>query len=212
MLDKIASFALAAVCLTATVCWGCSRGPSRVYPPAIDAAAAGRDAMAQYDSDRDGKVAGEELDKAPALKAALKNLDADGDLAVNAGEVTARVKAWQQTKLGRMVLSCQVNMDGRPLPGANVTFVPEEFLGDEIRPATGVTDAQGIATLTVQGDPDGPPGVPPGLYRVSITKEGADIPTKYNTETILGQEVALDAGNIQEGIVFKLERDNSQPK
>jgi hypothetical protein len=49
-----------------------------------------------------------------------------------------------------------------------------------------------------------PPGVAPGLYRVEITKDGEDIPAKYNTDTVFGQEVAMDAKGIQEGIRFEL--------
>ena len=40
--------------------------------------------------------------------------------------------------------------------------------------------------------------------RVEITAPGLNIPAKYNTETTLGQEVALDAKGIQEGISFDL--------
>ena len=56
--------------------------------------------------------------------------------------------------------------------------------------------------LSDSGDP---PGVAPGLYRVEITKEGANIPAKYNTETIYGQEVGLDAANIREGLVYEID-------
>ena len=34
--------------------------------------------------------------------------------------------------------------------------------------------------------------------------EGLDIPAKYNTETILGQEVAIDAEGVRNGITFDL--------
>ncbi len=46
----------------------------------------------------------------------------------------------------------------------------------------------------------------PGLYRVVVTAPGMNIPAKYSTEadTVLGQEVALDAAGIREGIKFDL--------
>ena len=44
----------------------------------------------------------------------------------------------------------------------------------------------------------------PGFYRVEITK-GNEIPAKYNTETILGQEVAADVAGISSRLVFELE-------
>ncbi len=184
---RITRFGVAVVCIAVLVAFGCSRGPSRLHPPAINASSAGKQAIKQYDTDGDGKVAGEELERAPALKAALENLDTDGDGAVSAAEVTARVKAWQRSKLGRMSLSCTVTRGGRPFEGATVAFVPEEFLGDEIQPATGISNQRGMVMLSVAtSGPDDPPGVAPGLYRVEITKAGVDVPAKYNTETIFG--------------------------
>lgn len=34
--------------------------------------------------------------------------------------------------------------------------------------------------------------MPPGFYRVEITKDGLNIPAKYNTETILGTEISYE--------------------
>ena len=71
--------------------------------------------------------------------------------------------------------------------------------------AAGKTDQNGMAMLSVPTKgPGDPPGVAPGFYRVEITAPGMNIPAKYNTETTLGQEVALDAKGIQEGINFDL--------
>ena len=88
--------------------------------------------------------------------------------------------------------------NGKPLAGAEVKFVPETFLGDDIKTASGKTNQAGMARLSVATTSRAdPPGVAFGLYRVEITKPGDNIPAKYNTETTLGQEVALDAPNIQ---------------
>jgi len=159
-----------------------------------------------YDANKDGKISGAELDKCPALKAAMAQIDTTGDGAITAAKITARIRAWQESKLGRMSLSCTVQHNGQPLSGAEVKFVPEKFLGENMRPASGKTDQYGMAMLSVptSGARDDPPGVAPGLYRVEITKPGANIPAKYNTETTLGQEVALDAKGMQEGIKFNL--------
>ena len=165
--------------------------------------------MSQYDTDGDGVVKGEELEKAPSLKAALKNLDTDSDGGVSASEVSARVNAWKDSKVGVMSLSCTVRLDGQPLQGATVKFVPEEFLGSEVKACLGTTDQYGVAILSVPEDqrlkPDDPPGAACGLYLVQITAPDGSIPAKYNTETTLGQEVALDADGIQEGITFDLQ-------
>src|SRR5690349_10959169 len=74
------------VSLVLSIAASCNRGPGRVKQPGINASQAGKLAMEQYDTNKDGKVAGDELEKAPSLKAALKNLDTDGDGAVSAEE------------------------------------------------------------------------------------------------------------------------------
>lgn len=208
MFYGVVRFGVLVVCLGVLTGWGCSRTPSPIRPPAIDASAAGKLAIEQYDKDGDGLIKGQELSKAPALKAAIDNLDANHDGGVSADEITARVKAWQKTKVGKTSLSCAVTYHDGPLQGATVKFVPEKFLGDEIQTATGETDQLGVAVLSVPLDPDRPgdvPGVHCGLYRVEITKPNTNIPAKYNTQTILGQEVADDCPQIRRGINFQLE-------
>ncbi len=175
-----------------------------MHPPSIDARSAGREAMTQYDRDGDGKVSGAELDNAPSLKFALSRLDTNGDGAVTAADVTARVRAWQESRVGRMSVVLTILANGKPLEGATVTLDPEEFLGTNIQPATGGTDASGLVMPTIETGPDDPPGVAPGFYLVRVTKEGMDIPPMYNTETVLGVELAQDVEELEEGIVFDL--------
>ncbi len=184
------------------VCAGCPNRPSRIHPPKISASAAGAKAIEMFDADKDGKLSGEELDKCPGVKSALAQIDSTGSGAVTADMITARIQAWQDSKLGRMSFSCRVTHNGRPLQGAEVKFVPETFLGENIQVATGKTNKNGTAMISVPGLT--PPGIAPGLYRVEITKPGSNIPAKYNTETTLGQEIALDTQGIQEGVVFQL--------
>jgi hypothetical protein len=184
---------------------GCSRGPSRIYPPSIDASAAGVKAMEMYDTNKDGKLSGAELDKCPALKAAMAQIDTDGDGTITAAKITARIRAWQESKVGRTQLTCTVLRNGRPLAGADVKFVPEKFLGDSIKPAEGKTDQNGIATISIPTtDRSDPPGVALGFYRVEITKAGENVPAQYNTNTTLGHEVSHDARAAMEGIKFSL--------
>jgi hypothetical protein len=93
----------------------------------------------------------------------------------------------------------------QPVGRADVKFVPEKFLGEAIQTAMGKTDQNGVAMISVSATgPSDVPGVAPGLYRVEITKAGANIPAKYNTASTLSQEVALDARGIREGIRFDL--------
>jgi hypothetical protein len=199
-------------CLMAVIvgCWGGT--PDRVKPPAIDAVAAGTEAIKMYDTNGDGKISGTELDKVPAIKAAIAQIDPSGSGDVTAEKITARIKKWQESKLGKMSLGCRVTRNGVALAGATVTFVPEKFLGPNVPSATGKTDANGMAMLSSTSATPPPagqrerPGVAPGLYRVVITMDGMKIPPQYSTETgtILGQEVAMDAKGIQEGIKFDL--------
>ena len=195
------------VCVPVLAPCGCSGRPARIDTPGIDASAAGSEAIKQYDANGDGMIGGVELEKAGSIKSALRNLDANGDGKVSAEEITARVQAWKDSKIGRMSISCTVNRGGMPLSGATVSFVPEKFLGEEVKAATGKTNNRGVAVLTI---PEAkPPGVACALYRVEISKKvnGKEtIPPVYNTETILGEEVARDAANMASGIFFNLTR------
>ena len=186
--------------------WGCSDGPDRVHPPSIDANSAGLAAVSQYDANGDGKIGGEELKDAPSLRAAIGNLDTDGDGAVSAAEVTARVQAWQESRVGLTPARCQITFQGQPLAGATVTFEPEEFLGDAIKACVGKTNKQGSTRLSIPNTKEGLPGGAPGLYRVKITSAHTKIPAKYNTETTLGAELANDSATVERGLVLRLKK------
>ena len=206
MIDrKWAQCGLAILVVAALAMTGCSRSPSRIHPPSIDANAAGRQAVSQYDLDGDGRISGDELERAPALKAALARLDTDGDGAVTADDVTARVRAWQESRVGRMSAAMTILANGRPLEGAIVTLDPEEFLGPNIQPATGLTEPDGMVMPSIEVRGNEPPGVAPGFYLVRVTKMGMNIPARYNTETTLGIELAQDAIELEEGITFHLQ-------
>lgn len=191
---------------------GCSRGPGRVRQPAIDPAAAGARALEAYDANRDGTIAGAELDASPALKSALERLDADHDGGVSAAEIAARVNAWKAMKTALTSVRCLVTQDGRPLPGATVTFEPEPFLGEHVKTATGQTNQFGDAAPTVSDadkpDPSLPGGVHFGFYTVRISKPsgGRDgVASRYNAGSTLGLEVAYDEPAIRDNnLAFRL--------
>ncbi len=200
-LARLSTVVLGLAVLAGFGCW--DRGPSRVYPPGIDSAAASK-ALQEFDTNKDGFIDGAELDKVPGLKAALKEVDTNKDGKISADEINARIGAWKDSKLGRMPVSCRVTHNGQPLAGATVSFEPEKFLGDQLTVGSGTTNAAGMAKITAVWK-EGLPGVGPGFYRVKVTKTGENIPAKYNTETTLGQEVANDAHGIREGIIFDLQ-------
>lgn len=194
----------AALSLAAATLTSCNSGPARIGQPYIDASGAGSAAMEEYDTNGDGVVNGDELEKAPGLKAALPRLDTNGDKGVSADEVAERVQAWKEMKTGLASVRCHVTLDGKPLVGATVVFEPESFLGEEIKTATGTTNQFGDAAPTLPPEdrpaPNLPGGVHFGLFKVRVSKlaNGQEsIPAKYNTQTILGQEVSYDDPGMQ---------------
>lgn len=190
----------------------CHYGPTTVKQPSINASQAGQLAMEMYDKNGDGKVAGDELEAAPALKAALPRLDINADGGVSADEVAARVNAWKAMQTALTGGRCHVTLDGQPLADAQVVFEPESFLGENIKIAAGKTNVNGDASPSVAPKdlPDAklPSGVHFGLYKVRITKTIAGketIPARYNTDTVLGQEVSYDdPGCKNHNIVYAL--------
>lgn len=178
---------------------GCRRGPVAVKQPSIDADSAGREALALYDTDKNGTISGAELDASPPLKSALPRLDTNGDGGVSAAEVAERVRAWKAMRTGLASWRCHLTLDGQPLAGARMVLEPEPFLGSHIKPASGESNQFGDVSPSVARedlpDPTLPGGVHFGLYRVRITSAGVGketLPARYNTETTLGQEVAYD--------------------
>ena len=184
---------------------GCQQGPARLYPPPIDASAAGAKAIEMYDTDKDGKISGAELDKCPALKAAMAQIDTTGEGSITAEKITARIKAWQESKLGRTSVTCTVLHNGKPLSNAEVKFVPEKFLGDNMQTASGKTDQNGVAMISVPttGRAD-PPGVAPGLYRVEITEGEREHPGEVQQRNDVWPRGGLGRPGPAEGIKFDL--------
>jgi len=99
--------------------------------------------------------------------------------------------------LGSLVVGCSksteqvtqpvdgiLTMDGSPLAGASITFVPASSEGTV---AAGSTDAEGkFKVQTVHGAPDG--GTTPGEYRVTVTKIEA-VPTGRKTTNSEGETI-----------------------
>ena len=181
---------LAGVVFLAIACSG-----RRVLVPAIPAEKAGQDALAQYDANKDGFLDKDELKSCPALASCLKALDKDRDGRLSGGEIAERINSYQASRVGLSALAVKVTLDGKPLAGASVTLVPEKFLGDVIKPATGVTDARGVANVATAGEEV--PGVACGMFRVEVSKKDTGgretLPARYNQKTTLGVEVGPDS-------------------
>jgi hypothetical protein len=174
---------------------GCMNEPKRIVAPSIDAEAAGQAAIKEFDQNKDNKISGAEFDKVPSLLQALPTVKSTKEKGLTAADITARLKAWQQTKIGRIGgVIAMVTRNGKPLVGAEVKFVPEKFLGGSMPECKGAnpTGQDGSVEITETVNPGDPRGVPPGYNRVEITMPDGSIPAKYNTQSIFGEEVCPD--------------------
>jgi hypothetical protein len=170
---------------------GCSQTPARFYPPKYDASAIGERAVATLDRDDNQLLDAKELAASPALLADLKKLDSDNDQCLSAAEIGAKVAEWTQGGVGAVAILCAVTRGGQPRSGVQVKFIPEAYMGDLVKPGTGVTDSRGGAAITAEGQKI--TGIMQcGYYRVELSspKDGKEtIPVKFNTQTVLGADV-----------------------
>jgi hypothetical protein len=94
--------------------------------------------------------------------------------------------------VGMADVACFVFFGNAPLPKAQVTFDPEEFLGGAIPSAQGTTSDSGSAVMSVAPEFRPDPTlevVSVGLYHVRITHPDIQIRPEFNTETKLSYEV-----------------------
>jgi hypothetical protein len=95
-----------------------------------------------------------------------------------------------------------VTLDGKPLPGASVTFYP----ANEGRPSQGTTDESGKYTLRFTGSKEGAMlgqhtvqvevGVPVGEGETQPASNLPQLPAKYNKNTELTAEVKRGSNTI----------------
>jgi hypothetical protein len=159
----------------------------------VDPVAASKVALEQYDKNGDGLLDMTELRACPALLRELRAYDESKDKKLSADEIGAQIRDMYGQGPGMTSLNCTVSLDGTALSGATVRFIPETFLGPEIKEANGVTNSTGTAALGIS--PDELPKelrrhhlMRVGIYRVEVTHPTKKIPPKYNTETELGFE------------------------
>lgn len=193
---------------------GCGFELPALKPPAFDPSTASQAAMDQFDTNADGKLDKGELKSAPSLQFSLDRIDADGDGAITQDELSTMIQEkWIDAGAGIMLIGAQVTLNRKPLDGATITFEPEPFLGEVLHPASGETDFDGFASMSMA--PEHMPhenvraGVSPGLYLVRISKIVNDkelVPAKYNTETTLGVEVAARASYMPGPVHFELRK------
>ena len=194
----------AAVLVMLTALAGC-RGQRSPGPP-VSPASATEQALAEYDANKDGALDAKELERSPGLLALLTALGKGPGDRLTADELTQQLQALRDGA-GRTRAACQVLLDGRPLAGATVRYVPERFLGPGFKPAAGTTDAAGFASLVTEGERE---GVTPGLYRVEVSRKDAQdqetVPARYNSQTTLGCQVGLQTRGAGTDVVFRLKK------
>jgi hypothetical protein len=186
--------------IVATFLCGCSSRPTAVRPVDIDPQAASQQAITTYDANGDGALSDEELVKVPGIAKYKGRYDQDKNGTVSQDEIAARLRLWEEQGLGIRQLIVKVTLDGRPLAGADVEFVPEAYLGENVKPARGQTDAEGLTDISVAQE-DLPSslshlpvaGLTGGTYKVRVTHPRIKLPARYQGDSVLGEEVALDA-------------------
>jgi len=169
---------------------GCSGGPPALRPPSLDPESAAEQAIELYDKDEDGVLSLSELKACPGMLAFLEIYDRDNDQMISPEEIVRRLQEFIDSRSALCKLSATVRLNRRPLGGATVRFIPEPYLGGEIRPATGKTRRGGSATMAIADEelPEnqkGIRGIHTATYRVEITHPEIRLPAKFNTETVL---------------------------
>lgn len=189
---------------------GCSGRPGRVATPGVDADDAAQAALELYDKNGNAELDGSELAASPSLMNALPAYDGNKDGSLSQAELVAGMQRWSQRGIGALSLPFIVRLNGRPLEGAQIKLIPEPFLADALKPASGVSDGSGAGSLSI-AEADRPSGFPknlpvmqPGLYRVEITHPTVAVPPAYNTSTTLGIEAGT-AGQNPLGVTWDLQ-------
>lgn len=182
--------------LAAMVLAGCSGKPARVVGVGYSGSA-GADCVKKYDKNGDGGLDDTELKSVDGLARAKSRFDANSDGKITADEIDARIAKWVESKIGLTQFSVGFTYGNKPLDGATIKLVPEDWLGTEVKPGTGTTDATGRANIVMaqedlRADEKGLPGMRLGVYRVEVTHPSIQLPAKFNTQSEIGVEVAND--------------------
>jgi hypothetical protein len=144
------------------------------------------------DNNSDGSIQGDELGGCPGLAASLGAWDTDGNKGVSTAEAQQQFEKWKAMRVGAINASTTLNLNGNPLRGAKVEWVPESWMGSNFPTATSTTDPSGraIAKVAASGDRDASlgDGLPPGFYRLVITHP--EVPEKYRVNSQAGIMIA----------------------
>ena len=188
---------------------GCENAPVAI--PEIDPEASVDLILAAADKDSNKILYQDEWQQVPSLAAAAPMMDTDGDGMLTRPELLSRMQFYKNDRMALLDFTCTVLLDGRPLEGATVTLIPEPFMGPEVKPCSGITAQDGWCYMRQEGSAI--PGSHCGMFRVSVSKKEAGvetIPAKYNTDTILSQEVATDIPRLERGVTIELSSETAE--
>ena len=145
---------------------GCGGGPSRVPAPGWKPARFADAVLKELDADGDGAVDEQEIQGAPGLKYGARHIDTDGDRRLSREELVARFEMYRQSKLAVMRRDILLQAGGRPLADAKIRLEPEFFLTGVVETASDTSFPDGGFLPQTEGLDL--PGVRPGYYRVVV--------------------------------------------
>jgi hypothetical protein len=143
-------------------------------------------ALATYDANSDGKIAGAELEKSPSLQSALPRLDTSNDKAISADEIMQRMQVYEKQST-LIATTVQVLSNAQPLAGATVRLEPEPFMGEDLESYVVLTGESGSGVPEIAETGELKTGLPLGFYRVTITHPN------HSDAVVRGCEMADDA-------------------
>ena len=176
-------------CCAVAAC-GCGGSTRPISTPSYNPDRMAEDAVRACDQNGNGTIEGAELDACPGLRPLAA---AEKDKALTREKLVQRFRSYEAAGVGASQVPCTVRLNGKPLAGATVTFVPEEFMQGRVKGGKGVTADDGAVQLVGE---NGTPGLASGVYKVLVSRPAADgteqIPPRYNARTTLGWEVNND--------------------
>lgn len=162
---------------------GCGRAKPKA--PTLDPPAVAAKAIELYDANGNGKIDGDEFDKTPALKFALKEIDADKDKALSADEIQKRLEAWQAWGSSLMAPEFHCKIGGKTVKEGTMKLTPEPFLGENFPVAEG-TFVNGTCQPGAP-NPGNYQAIPVGFYTVEVTSPTGSISAgQYGVEVFEG--------------------------
>jgi hypothetical protein len=160
--------------------------------PHIDPSTAATKALELLDKNSDSFIDQQELAASPGLAEGRSRVDIDQDGRISSDELAARFAYWNQS-ISRIVCpELEITLNRRPVPMAQVVFLPEPFLADWLEEVQASTDEFGRCTPRISRDL---PGVNMGYYRVQVTKQRGGkqlVAAQFNTQTQIGVEFCDD--------------------